>query len=264
MIRVDITPELAAAWLANKNQRNRPIRKMVVREYASMMPGAWRLEPSSPICFGKSGRLLNGQHRLRAVVMSGATVPMYIVGDVDDDLQEVMDTGRPWTTADKLAITERKNATCVAAIARMAAGTLTKGASARDGLAFAKQHAEHCEAFVTIMRLPGFGAGVAGAFAKASVYKMRGVHMAAQRLVSLEWSGDGDPMLALTKRLRRANGLHPTIRYAIAVSALKAVHEGRPLVIAKESPTDFEPVDATREAFRRFEKPRDEARGVRA
>lgn len=81
---IRVTPELAERWLKN-NGKNRSISIPHVKRLATaMLSGKWSLNGQT-ICFDESGRLLDGQHRLSAVVMSGVTVEMVIATDVVDE-----------------------------------------------------------------------------------------------------------------------------------------------------------------------------------
>lgn len=73
-----VTPEMAVKLL-NGNEDNRKLRPSVVREYAIyMQSGQWR-ENGETIAITKKGTLLNGQHRLHAVIASGVSVKMVFV-----------------------------------------------------------------------------------------------------------------------------------------------------------------------------------------
>jgi hypothetical protein len=89
---VSITPELAREWL-KVNIKNRDAKPRAIQRYMEdMLEGDWRLNGST-IVFGVSGRLLDGQDRLMACVESGATFQSLVVWNVNDDDQDVMDTG---------------------------------------------------------------------------------------------------------------------------------------------------------------------------
>lgn len=66
---IHMTPELAAKMLAN-NVGNRALRKTTVRAYAAdMKAGEWRCT-HQPIAQNASGQLVDGQHRLSAVILA--------------------------------------------------------------------------------------------------------------------------------------------------------------------------------------------------
>lgn len=89
---VDVTPQMATKWLEG-NVHNRPIRDGVVLRYAnSMRCGLWRKTPE-PIMFDTKDYLINGQHRLWAVIESGRTIPFFICYGVDPSVMLVLDQG---------------------------------------------------------------------------------------------------------------------------------------------------------------------------
>lgn len=103
-----ITPTLAESWLTS-NLANRPVTENKVRQYAAdMIAGKWRVNGES-IIIGKDGTLLNGQHRLAAVVRSGVAIESMVTWDVDPDTFTTMDTGRPRGATDVLAIKGYQN-----------------------------------------------------------------------------------------------------------------------------------------------------------
>jgi len=69
-----ISPKQAAAWLS-KNPYNRPLKESLVAEYARKMEaGEWKEKGGIPIWVTEDGELINGQHRLAAVVRFGRPV----------------------------------------------------------------------------------------------------------------------------------------------------------------------------------------------
>ena len=111
---LSVTPEMAQRWL-NSNTHNRPIRNNVVERYtAAMKRGEWKLT-SEAIQFchpyvdseGKSQKetLIDGQHRLWAIVNSGATVEMTVVWGCEPDEFAVIGQGPVRTFGDILSTT---------------------------------------------------------------------------------------------------------------------------------------------------------------
>lgn len=89
----NVTPELAESWLA-RNTANRRMRRATAEAYArDMESGDWR-ENGDAICFAVDGTLLDGQHRLTAVVLSGISVPLLIVRDLPRETQDTKDDYR--------------------------------------------------------------------------------------------------------------------------------------------------------------------------
>ena len=108
-----ITPRIARSML-DRNVSNRPLRKSHVRRYAKLMrEGRWHVT-SDAIAFSTEGRLLNGQHRLGAVVQSGTAQKMLICTGLDPEVFQFLDYGKKRTLSDALAI---KGYTSVSALA---------------------------------------------------------------------------------------------------------------------------------------------------
>jgi hypothetical protein len=81
---VTITPELASKWLKN-NADNRPINRDAVSRLANeMLSGRWSL-CSTAITLGAGDCVVDGQHRLSAVVKSGCSIQAILV--TDDSIQ---------------------------------------------------------------------------------------------------------------------------------------------------------------------------------
>lgn len=98
----EISPETATAWLANNADFQRKLRQTVVDRYArDMLNGAWNLTHQG-IAFDTKGRLIDGQHRLAAIVKAGVPVKMTVVRDTPAGAFDHVDIGFCRTTADVL------------------------------------------------------------------------------------------------------------------------------------------------------------------
>lgn len=116
-----VDPTMAARWL-EKNPRNRRIRPDTVKKYArDMEADRWQISGEA-IKFAPDGTLLDGQHRLAAIISSGATVPLLVVRGIAPEAQRVMDTGRSRTASDALSIRGERHTSVLAASARLALG----------------------------------------------------------------------------------------------------------------------------------------------
>lgn len=73
-----ITPEKAKQWLDHNNEGNRSIKPTIVNKYArDIREGNWRLTHQC-IAFDSTGHLIDGQHRLSAVVQSDMPIHAYV------------------------------------------------------------------------------------------------------------------------------------------------------------------------------------------
>lgn len=96
-----ITPKLAAQLL-KKNDINRKIRERKVnRLVQTIRSGQWKVNGES-ICIAEDGTLLNGQHRLTAVVASKTPIVTLVARGLGKDVMPTIDIGNPRSAADHL------------------------------------------------------------------------------------------------------------------------------------------------------------------
>ncbi len=116
---VSVTPSQASAWLSTNANNNRKISTTIVNQYArDMIAGRWEITGEA-IKFDTTGRLIDGQHRLTAVVMSKKTVQMAVITGLESKIMHVLDTGKARGGGDALTIAGMgENANAVAALAR--------------------------------------------------------------------------------------------------------------------------------------------------
>ena len=93
-----------ARYLLRLNTHNRHVRQDHVATMArDMIAGKWILNGET-IKVSKDDRLLDGQHRLMAVVESHAQVPMMVIRGLDDVSQETVDIGTKRQFSDILGL----------------------------------------------------------------------------------------------------------------------------------------------------------------
>lgn len=91
---IDVTPALAREWLGYRHEKQRNLSAAAIDKYArDMSSGNWELTHQS-VGFNRDGVLIDGHHRLSAVVKSGATVCMMVVFDLQADYTAPIDQGR--------------------------------------------------------------------------------------------------------------------------------------------------------------------------
>ncbi len=101
-----ITPAEAEELLARnagEGFRNRPKSEHSTEKYAIQMARGWRLT-GEPIVISRTGRLLDGQHRLAACVLSSASFETLVVFGIDDDAFAFLGQGRKRTNKDTFSI----------------------------------------------------------------------------------------------------------------------------------------------------------------
>jgi hypothetical protein len=95
-----VSPNLAKYFLS-KNVKNRTIRSSSVFKYAKQMQlGGWREDTGELIKFSENGNLIDGQHRLEAVVLSGVSIYFHIATNLKENITDVLDTGSNRSSSD--------------------------------------------------------------------------------------------------------------------------------------------------------------------
>lgn len=116
--KVLITPETAKSFLGHNHERQRLVLQPEVRKLArDMAEGRWNEEIVNPIRLTKEGVLIDGQHRLMAVVESGKSIWMWVQTDLSESDFEYIDLGRKRIPSDFIG---SKNRTTLAAVAKFA------------------------------------------------------------------------------------------------------------------------------------------------
>lgn len=93
-----VTPQLAKRMLEHNFANNRNINDRRVETYANdMKKGEWKFNGEA-IKFNKQGELMDGQHRLHAVIRANVPVKMAVIRDIDNDVY-LFDKMTPRSTA---------------------------------------------------------------------------------------------------------------------------------------------------------------------
>ena len=99
-VTLTIDPDLARLMLEQNIQNNRKLKMSWVKALADNMQRGTFLLTSQGIAFDKDGHLIDGQHRLRAVIMSGCAVPMRVTYGCEHRTVGVIDAGSRRTASD--------------------------------------------------------------------------------------------------------------------------------------------------------------------
>lgn len=211
---IAVSPETAGRWLS-RNENNRKIRALTVAKYArDMAAGDWRITGES-VKFDEAGNLLDGQHRLAAIVKAGVTVRLIVMRGIPAEAQRVMDTGRGRTASDALRMKGNAHTSMLAAAAKLAIGVEM---CAKDPGKADVTHAE-VERFVSDNPLLITACEVASAVARKSdcppavvAYTWFVLAQINRPQATAFWTASaekvglsaGDPVIALTNRFAEA------------------------------------------------------------
>lgn len=92
--------QLLETIILNRNVRDEKVHALA----RAMLTGQWRHDALDPIRIDEDGQLLDGQHRLWAIVESNVDLQFAVVKGIATKTIEVMDTGAPRKLSDLLRI----------------------------------------------------------------------------------------------------------------------------------------------------------------
>jgi hypothetical protein len=242
---VDLTPT-AAENMLRRNNRNRSLRPDYVRQLAGAMErGEWVVN-GEPIQLAEDGTVLNGQHRLSAVVESRTTVPMLVVRGLPTGSQKTMDVGARRTLSDVLSLHGERYTTSLGAaltlLYRYRAGTrLDNGRvtpTVPQALALLREEPGIKDCVVEARRVWGItrmrisvGALLLYLFEEADPGQGEAFF---QVLCNPTGEGEGSPVLKLRAHLDRVSSernykFSTRTLSAMTIKAFNAWREGRPI-----------------------------------
>lgn len=115
--KILVTKEIALKYLGANYEKQRLLHDITVRKYArDMKEGRWNDRIINPIHVTRSGILVNGQHRLEAVIVADTPIWMYFQLNLEESDFAFMDIGKKRSVSDFI---DSKNKTTISAIARM-------------------------------------------------------------------------------------------------------------------------------------------------
>lgn len=248
----NVTPKWAAAQLEEHDKRlvagtfrQRKIRASAVKRYAEdMRAGAWRVTHQG-IAFDTEGNILDGQHRLLAVVKANVPVQMQVTTNLPaEGVMDSIDCGAARSVANQLQIVHGyANAFLTAAIIRnIAVLALTDGkrpysdqvpattATAvwmLETLGFAESIERGCAVVTTTKLRVGYWMGPWALYHRTHPQKAEDF---ARSLVLLEDLRAGHPALMLHRYIagraeRPRSKVLQTMR--VVAGCLQAFHEGK-------------------------------------
>lgn len=236
----DVDPALAKLLL-EKNRTNRLLRSRHVDKYAEIMKaGQWLLN-NDAIVVSCDDALLNGQHRLHAVIKSGCTVKMLMLWHADPRSFETMDRALTRSVADALGQLGCQNTHTLAAALKAYMQVVEKRWDKNQ-----LDRMEPSYAVNTLQSLPGFPAAHRGVvlvrgvitpgLAMALYYRLQQIDpQATEEFLSRVGTGENlaldSPIYRLRERLRRTRGvtIRRDIEAALCIKAWNAWRTGRKL-----------------------------------
>ena len=239
---VTITPKIANQLLL-RNTHNRPVRTAAIEQYAAdMRKGDWQVNGEA-IKISVDGHVLDGQHRLYAVLEADASMTTLLITGLPQKAQETMDQGRARTFGDVLKLRGEHDYFNLAAAVRIVCIYEQHGIPIQPRGTVApsvQQLSRTLERNPEIRESVKLGSSLRRSWLSASV--IAGLHFLfsiadhadAEDFIKRVCTGENlavdDPRYVLRERLiredREATGLHVKVKTAFVVRAWNAYRSG--------------------------------------
>ena len=160
---MDITPDMAKKILAHRNKNNRPIRYTHLEKLSDAIEkDEWKVT-NQGIAFDHDGNLIDGQHRLAAILQTRKTVKMMVATNMDKGIFDVVDTGSKRSTGDALDILGSEHGRIVSAALKIYIcyqkfpekawrGAAIQQPSTSDVIAIYKDRQDEIEALLSVIK----------------------------------------------------------------------------------------------------------------
>lgn len=246
LVGITVTPELAKEMLA-RNEGNRVKRANHVGALAQAIKNGDWVETGDTIKFDTTGRLLDGQHRLSAIIQADKPVVADVVFGVPPEAFDRIDTGMTRTHSQILAMVGIKDGPLLTSATRILLA-LKKGlshagsvsASKHEVVEFIKANPDLIAAARIADRVRkaiGRIASPGGMTAAAYLINKRvgsDINPFIEQLCTGVGLSADSPILALRNRFIRSgtktrNKLDGVEATALVIKAFNAWHEGRPV-----------------------------------
>ena len=99
-----IDPSRAEIYLAANFENNRNVGVKSINELTSEMRSGRFTLSDSAICFDREGELVNGQHRLTAIIRSKTIQPFVVIRNIPDESKLILDVGKARRMDDRITV----------------------------------------------------------------------------------------------------------------------------------------------------------------
>lgn len=231
---ITITPDLATRLLELNTRNRAPKRASIPRFARDMAAGNWSPD-ASDLKFSRTGELMDGQNRLMACVLSGASFTTLIRTGLDPAAKDYVDTGTKRTASDMLKINGVTSYTASVSAAvtlwaryedrvvnhkgKRQANTSGGGRPGQQLTLTHKEILDFLDRHPTILQFAGLAdslraqvmpaippSAILCFLAMAAEKDEKEAVRFAERLINGDYGGSGDPMIALVQYAARVRG----------------------------------------------------------
>jgi hypothetical protein len=218
---IRVTPEIAKSWLT-RNVINRALSEKHVDDLVwEVKNGKWKLTHQG-IAFNVLGELIDGQHRLHAIIRANLPMDVRVTFNVEGGYDSPIDNGRVRRVHDILRCSSRDVAICNALLTLERTPRTRGGSASRIDDAFAQHRVgvEWAKKMFPFQR--GITASLVAAHAYAYPVAPRPVEKFATQFLAHTGASSNEPAIALHRYIERSS--RATVKGRdLSLAALKCV-----------------------------------------
>ena len=262
----EITPEVAHAYLATMD-RNRRLKSVKVTALANAMEAGRFRKTHQGIAFSPAGALIDGQHRLQAIIKSGETVELNVSHGVEEDTLHAVDVGIRRSASDLFEFLggDKGISSRLMAVSRGCMVGVTEGSPSYEHqvlVDFGIEHEDLMTHFIKMSHRPNlkvcYRAPWVAAFTMAAlVHGEDKITPMLGRMANLNFHGEDDPAklfftFLLNSRYEKTlgrRGVRPHYLYGMAVTAINLSISGVNKKLLRRTKKDFDGADEIRAPY---------------
>lgn len=250
-----ITPEMAKVWL-EKNIGNRPLHAVHVKRLADAITSNQFVLTHQGVAFDSDGTLIDGQHRLSAIVQANKAVQMLVFRGLPTATREKIDNGKPRNVANVLSFrfgleaSVANNASAMLHVIYQMLGGTKNSIGQEQLVSMYTSHQSGFEWAVRHARGPGkVPTGILAALVWAYPHAPKQCEYIAEKYRKPTYLKENSPIIALQSAAHRSDHSLPEKRTLAlkTLQALEAVLDNAPLARFREASTS--PVDRLNKRF---------------
>ena len=251
---VFVTPALAEEWLKLNHPNQRNISPTSLQANCNDLSENNWTPTHQGICFGKHGYLIDGQHRLYAIIKTGKGIWLMVSHNPEGDIHDPIDRNRARSVA-FLTDTPPRTAGALAILHRFEHGLLTSTTPVTAPQTFiAREHNRQYLDFIddnpSINRKSSIVSGVRAGCVWVMPIDAVKVLEFLQKVLTGEMIARGDPAYAFRNWRERVTGAS-TMKMALAtINCLRYYIQGKPVTNVYDTESGYRATVAKRRAMR--------------
>jgi hypothetical protein len=248
---VNVTPKLAKQWLVRNHPKNRSISWSRVESFANDIRSGHFKITHQGICFDAEGYVIDGQHRLHAIVQADMPVSMLVFSNPESQLSDPIDRSGPRTLAQLLGKRSRTIAALNVLRYFEQGGVTNVPMTAPEAQGVYERHQKDIDRLGSnLTNMDKLQGASVAAFVWTLPCATDAIIAFAQQVLSGEMIRRGDPAYALRSWFENNPGLSGWARAMASINAAWYAAHGTKLTSVYTGDSGFKAVTSRRRALK--------------